>query len=122
RVLVIDKDRIPRILASRALKNGGYATMVTSPGEISQETFEKFGPDGLVLDHTDSETILKKLDLTKGGRTAPMIIIYSDQDHLDKFDGVQKIGSYEISSFISKTTIDQALAHTVYQALREKAN
>ncbi|KAB2880929.1 response regulator [bacterium] len=120
RVLVIDPDRIPRILASRALKASGYNTMVTSTEEISAETVRKYNPDVIVVDHGHAELILNKIKNGMAPKNAA-IIIYSDQDHLDQFDGMDHIGEFKIDAFISKTQIDQSLSHVVYQGLKKMA-
>lgn len=117
RVLVIDHERIPRILARRALKAGGYNTMVTSSDEISPDTFDKYNPDALVVDHAEAELILNKIKKSLD-RKKTAIIIYSDRDDLDRYDGVDRIGEFKISAFISKTQIDQSLSHAVYQGLK----
>ncbi len=120
RVLVIDHERIPRILASRALKAGGYNTMVTSSDEISEETVAKYAPDAVVVDHSEAEMILNKIKKSLDHkRTA--IIVYSDQDQLDQFAGMDQIGSFKIDAIISKTQIDQSLSHVVYQGLKQNA-
>ena len=119
RVLVIDRERIPRILASRALKAGGYITMVTSSDEISPETLDKFGPDAIVVDHSEAELILNKFKSSLE-RKKTAIIIYSDQDRLDQFAGMDHVGTFKIDAFIAKTQIDQSLSHVVYQGLKQK--
>lgn len=118
RVLVIDRGRIPRILASRALKAGGYNTMVTSPEEISPETVDKYNPDAVVVDHSEAEIILNKIKKSIDHKQVA-IIVYSDQDQLDQFAGMDHLGEFKIDAFISKTQIDQSLSHVVYQGLKQ---
>lgn len=120
RVLVIDPDRIPRILASRALKASGYSTMVTSTEEISPETVHKYNPDAIVVDHAQAEQILNKIKKSLDQKKTA-IIVYSDQDHLDQFSGMDHVGEFKIDAFISKTQIDQSLSHVVYQGLKQNS-
>jgi DNA-binding response OmpR family regulator len=118
RVLVIDRERIPRILASRALKAGGYNTMVTSSDEISEETVSKYAPDAVVIDHTEAELILGKIKNSLDHKKTA-IIVYSDQDQMDQFAGMDRVGPFKIDAIISKTQIDQSLSHVVYQGLKQ---
>ncbi len=121
RILIIDRQRIPRILASRTLKAGGYAAMVTSPDEISQETIDKYFPDAFIIDHADFESLSQKLRLTRpNGATIP-IIVYSDADQIDEIAASKAIGGKPVAAIISKTRIDQTLGQTVTQAIRAHA-
>ncbi len=118
RIIVIDRDRIPRILASRALKTSGYQVMVTSPDEISQDIFSKFFPDAVVIDPVDCDMILNKVSLTNSENKAIPVIVYGDHDQLDEFAKLNQSGSYNISAFVDKAQTNQSLAHAVFQALK----
>jgi DNA-binding response OmpR family regulator len=116
RVLVIDHDRIPRILASRALKAAGYGTMVTSADEITQETIEKYDADVLVVDYTDCGTILDRIKLSMKKKVP--VIVYGDDDSVRELSGLHQVGSHPIDAVVAKTQIDQTLAHAVFEVLK----
>ncbi len=114
RILIVDKSRIPRVLASRSLKSNGFTTMVTSSEEISNEILEKFDPDLLVMDHQESQEILGKIILHR----AVPVITYYDPDLLDEAALSSPLGPHQIDASISKANLDYALPNTVVQLLR----
>jgi len=116
RVLIIDQNRIPRILASRTLKATGLATMVTSSEEITQEKIDKYDPDVVIIDHADAEILLGKLQLVRGEKARP-VIIYSDADNLEELSTRHQVGTHDVYAIVSKTRIDHSLSHAVQQAL-----
>ncbi|MCK6541885.1 response regulator [bacterium] len=115
RVLVIDRDRIPRILASRALKSAGYAPTVTSPDEVTQDIISKYDPHVVIVDPQDCELVLNKVALTRPSRQPIPLIVYGDQDQLEKHDALRK---YHIKAFVDKAQTNESLAHAVFQALK----
>ncbi|MBX7153161.1 response regulator [bacterium] len=117
RVLIIDRERIPRILASRVLKASGYTTMVTGAEEISQETSDKFDPHVVVVDHTDGEMILGKIKLTRPDQTPIPVIVYSDDDHIESLNEMKKVGPFNVQAVLLKTHIDQSLSSAVHHVL-----
>jgi len=121
RIMIIDRQRIPRILASRTLKASGYAAMVTSPEEISQETVDKYFPDAFIIDHADFESLSQKLRMTRPNGAQIPVIIYSDADHLEEIATSKEIGGKKVTAVVPKTRIDQSLAQTVTQVLRARA-
>jgi DNA-binding response OmpR family regulator len=120
RVLIIDRDRIPRILASRSLKAGGFATMVTSPSEITQETVEKFDPDALVVEHLDTDAVFSRIRLANDARRKVPLIVYCDADHLHEAQGREEIASTRISALVPKSDIDEHLCRTVQNVLAQR--
>jgi DNA-binding response OmpR family regulator len=116
RILVIDHDRIPRILASRALKAAGYGTMVTSADEMTQETLEKYDPDVLVVDYSDCGPILDKIKLSLKKKVP--VIVYGDEDSVKELSGLHQIGAHPIHAVVAKPQIDQTLAHAVFEVLK----
>lgn len=121
RVMIIDRQRIPRILASRTLKANGYAAMVTSSDEITQETIDKYFPDAFIIDHGDFETLSQKLRLTRPNGVVIPIIVYSDADHIEEVAASKTIAGKPVVAVIPKTRIDQSLAQTVTQVIRSQA-
>lgn len=120
RVLIIDRQRIPRILASRTLKASGYAAMVTSSDEITQETIDKYFPDAFIIDHGDFETLSQKLRLTRPNGGVIPIIVYSDADHIEEIAASKEVAGKPVVAVIPKTRIDQSLAQTVTQVIRSQ--
>lgn len=118
RILIMDNQRISRILASRTLKANGYSAMVTSSDEIGQETVDKYFPDLFLVDQNDFDTVSKKIRLTRPNGARIPIVIYSDADHLDDLMTSKTVSGQRVDAVLSKTKIDQSLAHTVTQILR----
>ncbi len=116
RVLVIDRDRIPRILASRALKAAGYGTMVTSADEITQETLLKYDPDVVIVDYADCRPILEKIKVSAGKKFP--VIVYGDEENVKEISGLHQIGEHSIEAVVAKTQLDQTLAHAVFEVLK----
>lgn len=117
RVLIIDRDRIPRILASRTLKTGGFATMVTSADEITQETLDKYDPDALIVEYMDSEPVLSKIRLARNGRGTIPLIIYCDTDHFAELQADPRVAGHAIEALVPKTQLDSALCPAVQSVL-----
>lgn len=109
RILIIDRNRIPRVLASRALKTAGYMTMVTGSDEITNEILEKFDPDMLVLDHQEAQDILNKIILHR----AVPVVTYYDPEQADEIAGGLRLGEHKIDASVSKANLDYGLPHVV---------
>lgn len=116
RILIVDRNRIPRVLASRALKSNGYTTMVTSSEEITNDILEKFDPDMLVMDQQESQEILSKIILHR----AVPIVTYYDPELMEEPTGSLQVGSYQVDASISKANLDYALPNTVAQFLQHR--
>lgn len=120
RVLIIDRDRIPRILASRTLKSAGFATMVTSADEITQDTLEKYDPDALIVEYMDSEPILSKIRLQRANESSIPLIIYCDADHVQEVRSNLRVANHPIDAFVQKTQLDTELCPAVQSVLSRK--
>jgi DNA-binding response OmpR family regulator len=120
RVLIIDRDRIPRIIASRTLKSGGFVTMVTSADEITQETLDKFEPDALIVEYMDSESVLSKIGLTRSNKSPIPLIVYCDADHFAEVQANPQVANHRIDALVPKTQIDLALCPAVQSVLSRK--
>lgn len=112
RVIIIDRDRIPRILASRALRAEGFTTMVTSPSELDEAWLKRYDPDVLVIDYVDGMTILSKLDRYFSEKKVPVVIYSSKEaERNNDFD------AYPVSGFVDKNQMSQLLGPAIRKAL-----
>jgi len=116
KILVIDENRIARVMASRFLKTFNYICKVTSPEEMTVRFMASFAPRFLILDHYDSETMLDML--WPDGRKEDDIpaIIYCDDDIKDI--NFTKLGKHEISSVLYKSEFSKKIKE-VLQANKE---
>ena len=103
--LVIDANRIARVMASRILKSFNYVCKVTSPEEMTVRFMANYAPRVLIVDHSDSEAMLNML--WPDGRKDDDIpaIIYCDDDIKDI--NFSKLGKHEISSVIYKNEFNK---------------
>lgn len=118
RVLIIDRNRIPRILASRSLKAKGFATKVMSSEEITPEIYHHFDPDLLIIDHNEGQEILDKMMFGQQNARSIPVVSYTDQEQIDD-TVLPRIGTYRIDAILSKTNIDYALPHLAHQLIKK---
>ena len=98
--IIIDENRIARILASRVMKNLNFVCKLTAPSEMTVRFMANFAPNVLILDYYDAEQILNKLWPTPRKDTDIPVIIYCDED-VNDINSV-KIGKHKISSVLYK--------------------
>ncbi len=100
KALVIDENRVARVMASRALQQAGFTCKVTSPQEMSVRFMANFSPNVLVIDYESAPAMLDKLWPTPRTDSDIPVIIYCDDDIKDiNFD---KINNHQISASIYK--------------------
>jgi len=98
--LVIDGNRIARIMASRVLKDFGYQCKVTSPAEMTVRFMVNYAPQLIVIDYLDGESMMNMLWPTGRKDDDISVIIYCDEDVKD-INSV-KIGNHDISAVLYK--------------------
>jgi len=96
RVLVIDDNRIARIMASRSIKKMGYECKVTGPQEMTVRFMANFAPLLIILDYEDAEKILNMLWPKPRTDDDVPVIIYCDEDVNDL--NFTNIGKHLISA------------------------
>jgi DNA-binding response OmpR family regulator len=98
--LIIDGNRIARLLANRALKDMQIESKVVGSNEFSIRLLARFTPNFLILDYSAAEKILDII--WHNGRTESDIpvIIYCDEDIKDI--NFSKIGKHIIDYVIYK--------------------
>jgi len=96
KVLVIDNNRIARIMASRTVKKMGYECKVTGPQEMTVRFMANFAPQLIILDYDDAEKILNMLWPKPRTEDDVPVIIYCDEDIKDI--NFSKIGKHHISA------------------------
>ena len=103
KAIIIDENRIARILASRVLKNMNIICKITSPKEMTVRFMAKFAPQILVIDYMDADEILDKLWPTPRKDTDIPVIIYCDEDIKDiNFD---HINNHKITATLYKNKL-----------------
>jgi len=105
--LVLDSNRIARIMANRVIKNLGFLCKITSPAEMTVRFMVNYAPNLIIIDYADSESIMNML--WPGGRKDVDIpvIIYCDEDVKD-INSV-KIGNHEINSVLYKKILHKEI-------------
>ncbi len=83
KVLVIDENRIARILANRVLRELGCTCKVTGADELTVRFVGSFAPQLLVIDYQNAATVLDKLWPAARGEGDIPVIIYCDDDVKD---------------------------------------
>jgi DNA-binding response OmpR family regulator len=96
KVLVIDDNRIARIMASRTVKKMGYECKVTGPQEMTVRFMANFAPQLIILDYEDSERILDMLWPKPRTEDDVPVIIYCDEDVKDI--NFSNIGKHHVSA------------------------
>jgi len=96
KVLVIDDNRIARIMASRTVKKMGYECKVTGPQEMTVRFMANFAPQLIILDYEDAERILNMLWPKPRTENDVAVIIYCDEDVKDI--NFSSIGKHHISA------------------------
>jgi DNA-binding response OmpR family regulator len=114
KVLVIDENRIARIMVTRTLKNVGYVYKVTSPEEMTVRFMADFAPHMLILDYQNAPRMLDMLWPANRGEKDIPVIIYCDEDIKDlNFD---KIGNHNITAAVYKSKFHEELKSLLQKA------
>ena len=116
KILVIDENRIARVMASRILKTFNYICKVTSPQEMTVRFMANYAPRFLIVDHYDGEAMLDMLWPDGRKEDDIPVIIYCDDDIKDI--NFSKLGKHEISSALYKSEFNKKIK-TVLQANKE---
>jgi len=96
KVLVIDDNRIARIMTSRTVKKMGYECKVTGPQEMTVRFMANFAPQLIILDYEDAEKILNMLWPKPRTEDDIPVIIYCDEDIKDI--NFKNLGKHHISA------------------------
>jgi DNA-binding response OmpR family regulator len=115
RVLVVDDNRIARIMASRAVKKMGFECKVTSPNEMTVRFMANFAPALLIVNFDEAENIMNMLWPKPRTESDIPIIIYCDEDVKDI--NFSHIGKHSISATVYKNKFHEEVKH-----LFEKVN
>ncbi len=91
KILVIDENRIARIMASRIVKKMGYVSKVTSPKEMTVRFMANLAPQMIILDYNDAQSVMDMLWPTPRTEEDIAVFIYCDEDVKDiNFDHIKK--------------------------------
>ena len=114
KVLVIDENRIARIMVTRVLKNVGYVYKVTGPEEMTVRFMANFAPHLLILDYQNATKILDMLWPSNRTEKDIPVIIYCDEDIKDiNFD---KIGNHNITAAVYKNKFHEEITVLLQKA------
>ena len=100
RVLVLDDNRIARIMASRVIKKMGFECKVTSPKEMTVRFMGNFAPQLIIVNYEDADNIMNMLWPKPRTDSDIPIIIYCDEDVKDI--NFNSIGKHKISATVYK--------------------
>ena len=100
KVLVLDDNRIARIMASRVIKKTGFECKVTSPKEMTVRFMASFAPQLIILNYEDADNIMNMLWPKPRTESDIPIIIYCDEDVKDI--NFKRIGKHNISATVYK--------------------
>jgi DNA-binding response OmpR family regulator len=115
KILVIDENRIARIMASRIVKKMGYECKVTGPKEMTVRFMANYAPQLIILDQQDAPELMGKLWPTPRTDADIPVIIYCDEDVKDiNFDS---INSHKISGTVYKSKFHEEFA-SILQGLK----
>jgi CheY-like chemotaxis protein len=112
--IIIDENRIARILASRVMKNLNFVCKITAPAEMTVRFMANFAPNVLILDYLDAEQILNKLWPTPRKDTDIPVIIYCDED-------VKEINFTKVKNHSITATVYKNMLHKDIQAILQEA-
>jgi DNA-binding response OmpR family regulator len=91
KILVIDENRIARIMASRIVKKMGYISKVTSPAEMTVRFMANWAPKMIILDYHDADKVMNMLWPTPRTEEDIPVFIYCDEDVKDiNFSQIKK--------------------------------
>jgi len=100
KVLVIDDNRIARIMASRVIKKLGFECKVTGPKEMTVRFMANFAPQLIIVNYEDAENIMNMLWPKPRTENDIPIIIYCDEDVKDI--NFKRINKHNISATVFK--------------------
>lgn len=112
--IIIDENRIARILASRVMKNMDFVCKITAPSEMTVRFMANFAPNVIILDYFDAEQILNKLWPTPRKNTDIPVIIYCDEDVKDI--NFTKIKNHDITATVYKNMLHKEIKSILQEA------
>jgi CheY-like chemotaxis protein len=107
KAIIIDENRIARILASRVMKNYNFTCKITSPKEMTVRFMANFAPQIIILDYFDAEQILNMLWPTPRKDTDIPVVIYCDEDVKDI--NFTKIKNHAVTSTVYKNMLHKEI-------------
>ncbi len=114
KILVIDENRIARIMASRVIKKMGYECKVTGPKEMTVRFMANYAPQLIVLDHQNSLAVMNMLWPNPRTDNDIPVIIYCDEDVKDiNFDN---LNNHKISGTVYKSKFQEEFASLLQKA------
>jgi len=106
-------------MMSRSLKKRHFIVKATNPEEIQPEWFKSFGPDVLIVDFVDAETVLEKLKPADLSPTVP-VIVTTAKENVQDFASKQNIGDHPVFAFHKKGESEQLLLETIDRAIETR--
>ncbi len=117
-VLVVDDDRMIRLLARDALEPEGYTVLEASGGAEAIDVFERHRPDLVLLDITmpeiDGYSVCTEIRRRHPGDPTPIVMVTAKGDH-ESIDRAYEAGA---TDFVTKPVNAALLGHRVRYLLR----
>ena len=113
KALIIDPNRIERLLANRALKNMGIESRVVSDSDFTLRLMSAFSPGFLIVDCTCAQAVLDRV-WPEGRRQEDIpVIIYCDQEI--KNLNSNSIGKHHIEKMVWKRDFHSQMKTLVHR-------
>jgi len=100
KALIIDSNRIERLLANRVLKNLEIESKVVGPDEFTLRFMAQFAPDFLILDQKDARSIMDLIWQSGRKEDDIPVIIYCDKRGNDLYS--TEFGKHKIDIIVNK--------------------
>jgi DNA-binding response OmpR family regulator len=107
KALIIDNNRIARLLASRSLRESQIESKVIGADEFSLRLMTNFSPNFLIIDFKASELILDQIWQTGHSSDDMPVIIYCDEDV--KNLNFSRIGKHSVEAVVSKDKFQKTI-------------
>lgn len=103
KTIIIDSNRIERLLANRVLKNLNIDSKVLGPDEFSLRLMARFTPDFLIIDRKEADNILDLIWPSGRKEDDLPVIIYCDKEGKDLYSS--ESGSHLIDYVFNKKNL-----------------
>lgn len=113
--LVIDNNRIARIMANRVIKKLGFTCKVTSSKEMTVRFMVNYAPQIMIIDYADSESIMNMLWPEGRKEDDIPVIVYCDEDVKD-INSVQ-LGNHIVNFKLYKNQFHKKIK-SIFQSLK----
>ncbi len=125
KILVVDDDRLNRLILRRILQHEGYELLETDSAESALEKYADFHPDlvlfDVILPGMNGFEACRELRRKYGAQAAPVIFITSKQESDDVVEGFSAGGvDYVMKPFGQKEVVARVRTHLQIRLLMDR--